>query len=177
MNDPDRDDEEAFKTIIEAFDQLNKERSHIINNQGDIIADFAERIFKLNQNEKDESKSGLKQLKEDVTKFNRGNLFDNISVGSSFMQMERGDAKTQELESVTGDKLGTNVLLRTKTLRGARAGSASPKDFTAMPPPEPPREQIGNILLPPGSNPAPPPNPDLQADASGKSLLDKWREH
>jgi hypothetical protein len=48
MNAPDRDDEEAFKTVIEAFDQLNKERSHIINNQGDIIADFAERIFKLN---------------------------------------------------------------------------------------------------------------------------------
>ena len=46
-----------------------------------------------------------------------------------------------------------------------------------MPPPEQPREQIGNILLPPGSNPAPPPNPNLQADASGKSLLDKWREH
>ena len=138
MANPDRDDEEAFKTLIEAFDQLNKERSHIINNQGDIIADFAEKIFKLNQNEKDDNKSGLNELKENVTKFNNGNLFDNISVGSSFEQIQRGDAKTQQIKSVTGDELGTNKLLQVKPLNSAKRASYTAKDFKAAPPPEPP---------------------------------------
>ena len=44
MADPNRNDSEAFKTIIEAFDQLNKERSHIINNQGQVIADFSQKL-------------------------------------------------------------------------------------------------------------------------------------
>ena len=34
MSNPNRNDAKAFKTLIEAFDQLNKERSHIVNNQG-----------------------------------------------------------------------------------------------------------------------------------------------
>ena len=42
MADPNRDDSKAFKTIIEAFDQVNKERAHIVNNQGKVIADFAD---------------------------------------------------------------------------------------------------------------------------------------
>lgn len=47
MSDPERDDSKAFKTLIEAFDQLNKERSHIINNQGKVIGDFAEKLAKF----------------------------------------------------------------------------------------------------------------------------------
>ena len=47
MSDPNRDDSKAFKTLIEAFDQLNKERSHIVNNQGEVIADFADKIAKF----------------------------------------------------------------------------------------------------------------------------------
>ena len=51
--DPNRDDSEAFQAVIEAFDQLNKERSHIVNNQGEVIADFSEKIAKFDQNNKD----------------------------------------------------------------------------------------------------------------------------
>ena len=32
VSDPNRKDSEAFKTLIEAFDQLNQERSHIVSN-------------------------------------------------------------------------------------------------------------------------------------------------
>lgn len=32
MSDPNRKDSEAFKNLIEAFDQLNQERSHIVSN-------------------------------------------------------------------------------------------------------------------------------------------------
>ena len=53
MSDPKRDDLKAFKTVIEAFDQLNKERAHIINNQGEVIAQFADRIAKLNSRDPD----------------------------------------------------------------------------------------------------------------------------
>ena len=53
MSDPDRDDFEAFKKIFHAFDQLNQERSHIINNQGKVIADLAEKIGKYNTKSQD----------------------------------------------------------------------------------------------------------------------------
>ncbi len=45
-NSTDTPASEIFKQFIQSFDQLNKERNVIINNQGDIIADFAERIKK-----------------------------------------------------------------------------------------------------------------------------------
>jgi hypothetical protein len=44
VNDPDRENLEAFQTLIEAFDQINKERGHIVNQQGETITDFADRI-------------------------------------------------------------------------------------------------------------------------------------
>ena len=54
MNDPDRDDSEAFQTIVDAFNQLNEERTNIINNQGDVIAQFAERLAKFKKSSADE---------------------------------------------------------------------------------------------------------------------------
>ena len=48
VSDPNRDNEKAFKALVEAFDQVNKERAHIVNNQGKVLADFAEKLTKFN---------------------------------------------------------------------------------------------------------------------------------
>lgn len=187
MNDPERDDLEAFKTLIEAFDQLNKERSHVINNQGDIIADFAERIEKFNQEEKDESKSELGELRTHLQKFNKGDLFDNISVRSSFNQIQQNDAKSRYIKSVTGNEFGTNKLLKvqplTTNVKNAgklaldQKGKIAKSEFELKIPPKPTRNQIGNVLLPEKMVPAPMPNPDTLKDAGGESLYDKWWAH
>jgi hypothetical protein len=47
MADPERNDSDVFKKLVMAFDQLNKERSNIINNQGKVIADFSEKLAKF----------------------------------------------------------------------------------------------------------------------------------
>jgi hypothetical protein len=75
MADPNRDDFKAFKTLIEAFDQLNKERSHIVNNQGEVIGDFAERIAKFDQNNRDVATNGFGEISDYIKKFNKGDLF------------------------------------------------------------------------------------------------------
>ena len=110
VSDPDRDDQKVFRTMIEAFEQTNMERSHIVNNQGKILEDFAKGLNTYSKTTKDASK-----IKEDVLskieKFNKGNLFDNIPVGDSFRQIQEGDAVTGDVTSVTGNKLGTNELL------------------------------------------------------------------
>ncbi len=79
MNAPDRDDEEAFKTVIEAFDQLNKERSHIINNQGEVIADFADKIAKFDQNNNNVETNGFGEISDYIKKFNKGDLFSKAT--------------------------------------------------------------------------------------------------
>lgn len=48
VSSPERDNEKAFKTIVEAFDQVNKERAHIVNNQGKVLADFSDKLTKFN---------------------------------------------------------------------------------------------------------------------------------
>ena len=118
MNDPDRDNSDAFKTLVQAFDQLNKERAHIINNQADVIAKFADQIKNLNFDQKTgyvDNKT-LTETKEILVKFNKGDMFDNIKVGSSFNQMAAGYAKTQDVTGVTGDALGNNKLLKVKPI-------------------------------------------------------------
>ena len=75
MADPNRDDFKAFKTLIEAFDQLNKERSHIVNNQGEVIGDFAEKIAKFDQNNRDVATNGFGEISDYIKKFNKGDLF------------------------------------------------------------------------------------------------------
>ena len=51
VSESDRDDQETFKTIVEAFDQVNKERANYVNNHGKIISDFAEKMAKFNRND------------------------------------------------------------------------------------------------------------------------------
>ena len=96
MADPNREDSKAFKTIIEAFDQLNKERSHIINNQGQVIADFSDRIAKFDQKNKDVTKNGFGEISDYIKAFNKGDLFSKATAQSSFKQMAQGRAKTKE---------------------------------------------------------------------------------
>ena len=168
------DYQEAFKTFIEAFDQLNKERSHIINNQGDVIADFAERIGKFDQSNKDVSKNGAVELHEYVRTLNNGDLFKKVNAQQSFFQIQHGDAKSQDVESVTGSNLGTNKLLEVKDL-GSSAGGQSPRDFKAKPYQKPQEQVSETVLVPPGMNPPPYKNPVMEA--SIESLREKWFDH
>lgn len=176
MADPNREDSKAFKTIIEAFDQLNKERSHIINNQGQVIADFSDRIAKFDQKNKDVTKNGFGEISDYIKAFNKGDLFSKATAQSSFKQMAQGRAKTKEVESVTGSKLGTNKLLQVKPLATTSEGSVAVKDRDFVMPKkakEPPsRDTIGNVVLPPGSNPEP-----IKDEVDDRSIGDLWREH
>ena len=43
---------------------------------------------------------------------NKGDLFDKIKYNASFNQMAENDASTKDLESVTGEKFGTNEILK-----------------------------------------------------------------
>ena len=79
VSDPNRDDFKALKTIIEAFDQLNKERSHIVNNQGRVIADFSERIAKFDKDNKNVETNGLVEIRRLIDTFNRGDLFSDAT--------------------------------------------------------------------------------------------------
>lgn len=95
VNDPDRENLEAFQTLIEAFDQINKERGHIVNQQGETITDFSDRIRNLGtEKNPKEAETKRNELREMVFKFNKGNIFDKIDVGGSYEQFQRGDAKT-----------------------------------------------------------------------------------
>lgn len=67
-----------------AFDQVNKERSHIINKQGEIMADFAERISRFDPKVKDVANSGIIELSDLLRRFNKGGLFSEISPDKSF---------------------------------------------------------------------------------------------
>ena len=69
--------------------------------------------------------------------------------------MSEGDSVTKEVESVTGSKLGTNELLKASTPTPTTMSKMDDKMFTMPKPKLPPQEQIGNVVLPPGSNPPP----------------------
>jgi len=176
MSDPNRDDSKAFKTLIKAFDQLNKERSHIINNQGKVIADFSERIAKFDQNNKNVSKNGFGEMMDLITTFNKGDLFSKATAQSSFQKMSEGNAKTRNVKSVTGEDLGNNVLLDPGELPKIPEGKVAINDKEFVMPKkaqEPPsRDTIGNVILPPGSNPEP-----IKDEVDDSSIGDKWREH
>ena len=105
--DEDMDEEEKFKTFIEAFDQLNKERSVIINKQGDTIIKFTEKMSNLDL----KSKDATQEMTDMVKSLNNGTFFKDIDVKQSFNQIKKGSAITKDIESVTGSKLGTNKLL------------------------------------------------------------------
>ena len=113
MVDPERKDMEAFKTLIEAFDQLNKERAHIVENQGKVIVDFSEKIAKFDPNNKDSATNNFSQIGDYIKTLNKGDLFAAATAKSSFEQINDGSAKTRGVKSVTGSgSLGTNKLFK-----------------------------------------------------------------
>lgn len=113
-----------------------------------------------------------------MTTFNKGDLFSKVTVKDSFAMSAKGDAKSRYVKSVTGDELGNNDFLKVKELPQTKSGGAniSDKDFTmpkeAKEPPS--RDTIGNIVLPPGSNPEPVKD---EVDMDDKSMGELWREH
>ena len=169
------DYQEAFQTFIQAFDQLNKERSHIINNQGDVIADFAERISKFDRSNKDVSKNGAVELHEYVRTLNNGDLFAKVNAQQSFNQIQHDDAKSKDVKSVTGSALGTNKLLETHETDATQGLGQKSEDFISKPH-EVPREQVSPVLLvPSGMNPPSYKNPTTEADVA--ALREKWFDH
>ena len=68
--------EAPLREVIDAFDQLNKERGHIVNQQGKIITQFADEISRASQNP-DDTKM-MDDLRKKVVEFNKGNLFKDI---------------------------------------------------------------------------------------------------
>ena len=178
MSDPERDDSEAFKTIIESFDQLNKERSHIINNQGKVIADFADKIAKFDQNSKDDKARNLAhyEVSSLIKTFNKGDLFSDATAKSSFEQMARGRSKTAYIKSVTGGNLGNNKLLKVNPVATDKEGKVVVDDKDLVMPKAaklpPSRDTVGNVVLPPGSNPEPPSDPIPE-----ESMREAWEKH
>ena len=53
---------------------MNKERAHIVNNQGKVIADFADQISKFNIDSTDNNKQ-FQQIREYIMDLNKGDLF------------------------------------------------------------------------------------------------------
>lgn len=78
--DEDGDWDEKTKIFVEALEQLNMERSHIINNQGTQITDFAKKISSVNL----KNQHNTQLLEQMVDEFNNGDLFSNMSASSSF---------------------------------------------------------------------------------------------
>lgn len=109
---------------------MNKERSHIVNNQGTQITKFANNIQDIDLNQKN-SEQRIRGL---VNEFNKGNLFKNISAESSFDQMQRNNSKTQNLTGKSGETFGGqgNTLISKSTGGGLKTGAikGGPNDFT-----------------------------------------------
>lgn len=85
VGNPDRDNFKTFKTIIEAFDQVNKERSHIVNNQGKVMSDFGEKLAKMQKlSNGGYDNQQFMEVKEYVNQLNSGKLFAKVNVQDSF---------------------------------------------------------------------------------------------
>ena len=128
MSDPDRDESEALKTIVQAFEQLNMERSHIINNQGKVIADLAEKISKFDTKVEDIKANSTEEIFDYIKKLNDGNLFDAATARQSFQQISEKDAKSKRVSSITGEELGTNDLLKVEPIKETNDGKVAVKD-------------------------------------------------
>lgn len=141
-----------------------------------MIADFSEKIANWDS-KTDKDTLQFEEIRKTVETFNKGDLFSAASGKSSFKQMaDTGDAKTRNVESVTGDTLGTNSLLKVKKLDVTESGGVATKDKDFVVPKEakesPPRDEIGNVVLPPGSNPEP-----IADEIDDSSIGDLWRKH
>lgn len=177
IQDPDRDNQEAFKTLIEAFDQLNEERTHIVNNQGKVLQDFATKIEQFKPGEEN-SLQVQQDVMDMIGKMNKGNLFDAVTGKSMFMQQAEGDAVTQDTDSVTGSSFGSNELLRVESLvTPEKGGKDIPNEAFVAKTEEPPkpRETIGRVTVPPGHYPEPQVPTNKTKD--GRSLLEMYWAH
>lgn len=181
--------QKTFQTIIEAFDQLNMERSNLVNEQGKLITNFSEQITNYGRAVAGDKKSemvdilangGLRQMFID---FNKGDLFNATAV-STGQQLIKGEAKTEDLKSVTGEKLSAdNPILKMKgedivtpAGRGTELG-AEVEDYVMPEQKEEPKMTGTQVVLPPELNPAPLPDPDMTPGRDGKTLVEQWKEH
>lgn len=57
---------------------MNKERTQIVNDQANILADFAERINRFDPDVRDLKANGTVELTELLHKFSKGKLFESI---------------------------------------------------------------------------------------------------
>ena len=89
--------------------------------------------------------------------------------------MARGRAKTEEVESVTGSKLGNNKLLEASSALSP-SGEVKMGDKAFVMPSKmqkpPPPDQVGNVILPPGANPEVP-----RDEVDDTTMYDLWLEH
>lgn len=140
--------------------------------------------------------NGLVEIREYLYKFNKGNLFDNIKVESSHVNMTTGKAKTSYVKSVTGDEFGSdNIFLQVDKNRNDANGRKPNiddlrlSDFVANDTTGKVKKRVGlnkkedgelvggNLIVPPSLNP-PPPKQKLDENVSKeKSLFDEWLEH
>ncbi len=135
---------------------MNKERSHIVNNQGTQITQFANNIQDIDLNQKN-SEQRIRGL---VNEFNKGNLFKNISAESSFDQMQRNNSKTQNLTGKSGTAFGGSGNRLISQSKVPSAGGFKPLDFTAKKP-KSNNVVYGNVSVPPKMTPS-----ALPADAN-----------
>ena len=108
-----------------------------------------------------------------VDEFNKGDLFKNISVDSSFDQMKRGNAKTQKIKGKDGKELGSNNKLLKIEDNGK---SVKVSDFKAKKG-DGRGPVLGRVQLPESLNPKPIAPVDADATGRSKSLLDGWYEY
>lgn len=130
------DYQEAFQKFIMAFEQLNVERSQIVNNQGKVLTDFAEKM--ANYDKKLRLKeSGFGDVMDYLRDMKEGTLFSKVNSMSSFKQLKAGDAKSKDLDSVAGKSFGSNSLFEFKEAPEGEAVGTKAEDFETVPPPAP----------------------------------------
>ena len=143
---------------------MNKERSHIVNNQGTQITQFANNIQDIDLNQKN-SEQRIRGL---VNEFNRGNLFKNISAESSFDKMQRNNSKTQKLKGKSGTTFGgsgNRLISQSKVPAGT---GVKLFDFTFK---KPKKDNVvlGNVSVPSRMTPSALP---ANADENGNNRTD-----
>ena len=111
------DETEKFNTIVEAFEQLNLERSDIVNSQGDAIDAFVQKIEEIS----DPNSGTLLSLARTLYNTNDEGLFyrnftDPAQRFRQFLTGATGAASQSQTSAFTGRKLGTNSLLQADAL-------------------------------------------------------------
>lgn len=164
--------EEKFRTVIEAFDQVNMERSKIVNDQGLTIDKVAQQI--ANADMKD-AKS-VEALKDIVNKLNTNKLFSSDVALNSMRRMsgtEEGGSY-HSVDGVTGElgRSGNKLLKVPQKKDGDGKPVKVTEDELKVKPVKEDKNQIGNITLPAAMNP-PPINNSVDT-SDNESLYDKY---